>query len=80
MKLSTSTPAALIPAEGVKLETLLDDYERSMLAEALRLSGGIKKDAARLVGVSFRSFRYRLEKLEMDNAYWKLRRPESSAL
>jgi len=71
---------ALIPAEGVKLETLLDDYERSLLAEALRLSGGIKKDAARLVGVSFRSFRYRIEKLEMDNSYWKLRRPESSAL
>ena len=25
-------------------------------------------------------FRYRIEKLEMDNSYWKLRRPELPAL
>jgi two-component system response regulator PilR (NtrC family) len=55
-----------IPPEGVKLENLVDDYERSLLREALRISSGVKKHAAKLLGISFRSFRYRLEKLDMD--------------
>ena len=56
-----------ITPEGVKLEQLVDDYERSLLAEALTLSGGVKKKAARLLGISFRSFRYRLEKLGIED-------------
>jgi len=55
-----------IPPEGVKLEALVDDYERKLLGEALRESGGVKKQAARLLGISFRSFRYRLEKLGLE--------------
>ena len=55
-----------IPPEGVKLEALVDEYERSLLGEALREAGGVKKQAARLLGISFRSFRYRLEKLGLD--------------
>ena len=38
------------------------------LHEALRIAGGVKKRAAQLVGVSFRSFRYRLEKLGLDES------------
>jgi two-component system response regulator PilR (NtrC family) len=56
----------VIPETGVKLEGLVDDYERSLLREALRKSDGVKKHAARLLGISFRSFRYRLEKLGLD--------------
>jgi len=56
----------VIPEEGVKLEALVDEYERSLLREALRKTGGVKKHAARLLGISFRSFRYRLEKLELE--------------
>jgi len=55
-----------IPDEGVQLDALVADYERGLLREALRRSGGVKKRAARLLGVSFRSFRYRLEKLGLD--------------
>ena len=58
---------AQIDADGVDLEALLADYERSLLSEALELSGGVKKKAARLLGVSFRSFRYRLEKLGLED-------------
>jgi two-component system response regulator PilR (NtrC family) len=58
--------APLIPPEGVKLESLVDEYERKLLGEALRESGGVKKRAARLLGISFRSFRYRLEKLGLE--------------
>ena len=57
-----------IPPEGVKLESLVDAYERRLLSEALRESGGVKKKAARLLGISFRSFRYRLEKLGLEAA------------
>jgi two-component system response regulator PilR (NtrC family) len=62
-KLSTQ-----IPPEGVDLEVLLADYERVLLRQALRMSDGVKKRAAQLLRVSFRSFRYRLEKLELDES------------
>ena len=56
----------VLPPAGVQLDDLLADYERSLIAEALRRTRGVKKRAARLLGVSFRSFRYRLDKLGMD--------------
>jgi two-component system response regulator PilR (NtrC family) len=59
---------ALIPEEGVSLEALVSDYERSLLREALSITKGVKKKAARLLGVSFRSFRYRLEKLGIEDS------------
>ena len=55
-------------AAGVDLEELLARYERSLLLEALELASGVKKRAAKLLGVSFRSFRYRLEKLSVGEA------------
>lgn len=58
--------APSVTAEGVDLESLVADYERSLLEEALVQSKGVKKQAARLLGISFRSFRYRLEKLGVD--------------
>jgi two-component system response regulator PilR (NtrC family) len=61
-----SRPTPRITDEGVDLEGLVADYERSLLREALQMSGGVKKKAARLLGVSFRSFRYRLEKLGIE--------------
>ena len=59
--------APRISEEGVDLESLVADYERSLLEEALVQSGGVKKQAARLLGISFRSFRYRLEKLGIED-------------
>ena len=56
-----------IPQEGVDLEALMNDYESGLLLEALRISKGVKKRAARLLGISFRSFRYRLEKLGLEH-------------
>jgi two-component system response regulator PilR (NtrC family) len=60
-------PAARIPREGVDLDRMMADYERSLILEALRPAGGVKKKAARLLGISFRSLRYRLEKLGLDD-------------
>ncbi len=59
--------AARISSTGVDLEKLVADYERTLLHEALRATGGVKKRAARLLGISFRSFRYRLEKLGIED-------------
>jgi two-component system response regulator PilR (NtrC family) len=58
--------ARRLPEQGADLERLVSDYERGLLLEALERSGGVKKRAAQLLGVSFRSFRYRLEKLGLD--------------
>jgi len=63
---SSRGPSARIPDEGIDLEATVNEFERTLLTEALRMTGGIKKKAAQLVGVSFRSFRYRLEKLGLD--------------
>ena len=48
------------------LDAIMADYEREWLTEALGIAGGVKKNAARLLGISFRSFRYRYEKLGLD--------------
>jgi two-component system response regulator PilR (NtrC family) len=56
-----------IPDEGMFLETLLENLERQYLLMALEKTGGAKKKAAELLGMSFRSFRYRLTKLGMDD-------------
>ena len=52
---------AALPA-GFSLERFLDDAERRYLVTALQLSEGVKTRAAELLGLSFRSFRYRLAK------------------
>jgi two-component system response regulator PilR (NtrC family) len=55
------------PPPGSNLDEILANYERGLLADALQRAGGVKKRAARLLGISFRSFRYRLEKLGLDD-------------
>jgi two-component system, NtrC family, response regulator PilR len=60
--------AVTIPEAGVDLDALMGDFERSLLLEALRQSGGVKKRAAQRLGISFRSFRYRLEKLGLEES------------
>ncbi|MHB8876191.1 MAG: sigma-54-dependent transcriptional regulator [Myxococcaceae bacterium] len=47
---------------GFSLERYLDSAERRYLLEALRRSEGVKTRAAELLGLTFRSFRYRLAK------------------
>jgi two-component system response regulator PilR (NtrC family) len=51
-----------IPAEGLNMEELLENAERTLLRKALEKSGGVKTEAAKLLGLSFRSFRHRLRK------------------
>jgi two-component system response regulator PilR (NtrC family) len=53
-------------ARGVSLDTILEEIERAYLKKALECSSGNKNRAAELLGMSFRSFRYRLDKLNLE--------------
>ncbi len=53
-----------VPKEGIELEAVLNAVEHQYLQEALALTEGNKTEAARLLGLTFRSFRYRLARLE----------------
>ncbi|MCH2171184.1 sigma-54 dependent transcriptional regulator [Myxococcota bacterium] len=64
---SLATTEFKIPSEGVDLTRMIEEFEGRLLREALRNSGGVKKRAARMLGISFRSFRYRLEKLGIES-------------
>ena len=48
---------------GAPLQDYLDRVERHVIEEALEKSGGNRTAAARALGVTFRSLRYRLERL-----------------
>ena len=55
-----------IPHDGIDLNHTLDNVERDLINRALGITGGNRSQAARLLGISFRSLRYRLVKLGMD--------------
>jgi two-component system, NtrC family, response regulator PilR len=61
-----SVPRGAPARSGANLDELVSSYERGLLLDALQQSGGVKKRAAQRLGISFRSFRYRLEKLGID--------------
>ncbi len=60
----TASPEGPAPelAESFSLERYLDDAERQYLLRALQKADGVKTRAASLLGLTFRSFRYRLAK------------------
>ena len=51
-----------IPNEGIDMEKMVEELERTLLLKALDKTKGIKKKAAELLHINFRSMRYRLEK------------------
>ncbi len=50
---------------GFDLEQHVQGIEREYITEALRRSNGVKKNAAELLGLSFRQFRYLLKKYDV---------------
>jgi two-component system, NtrC family, response regulator PilR len=55
-------PALEMPTPGFDLEGTLDDLEYRYIQMALERTGGIQTAAAELLGISFRQFRYKLQK------------------
>jgi two-component system response regulator PilR (NtrC family) len=53
-------------SRGVALDAILEEIERAYLKKALDCSSGNKNKAAELLDISFRSLRYRLDKLGIE--------------
>lgn len=64
-RLGAGSNVIALPAEGIDLEQTLASVERSLIRQALDRSKGIRTHAATVLGLSFRSLRYRLQKLGM---------------
>jgi two-component system response regulator PilR (NtrC family) len=56
------TVSLTLPQEGIDLDNVLGHLEQNLLQQALDRTRGAKQKAAELLGISFRSFRYRLAK------------------
>jgi two-component system response regulator PilR (NtrC family) len=56
-----------LPNEGLNLDDVLNEAERRLLLAALERTGGVRKRAAELLGLTFRSLRYRLQKQGLAN-------------
>jgi two-component system response regulator PilR (NtrC family) len=50
---------------GIDIDAIIGDIEKRYLLKALEKSGGVKKEAAKLLNLSFRSFRHRLSKYKI---------------
>jgi len=48
--------------EGINIDKVIGDIEKRYLLQALEKAGGVKTEAAKLLNLSFRSFRHRLHK------------------
>jgi two-component system response regulator PilR (NtrC family) len=57
-----AAPLAELPEGGMDLQAHLDAIERRILEQALQRAGGVKTEAARILSLTFRSLRYRLDK------------------
>jgi len=54
-----------IGEDGVDLEKVMGQIEKELLIKSIHAAGGVKKRAAKLLHISFRSMRYRIEKYNL---------------
>jgi two-component system response regulator PilR (NtrC family) len=54
-----------LPDQGIDLEGTLDDLERRYLQRALDKTGGVQTKAAELLRMTFRQFRYKVQKHQL---------------
>ena len=53
--------------DGVSLDDILVTIEKAYIEKALDITKGNKNQAADLLGISYRSFRHRIGKYEVEN-------------
>jgi two-component system response regulator PilR (NtrC family) len=66
VELHDSAPAEADKQDDQSLDTYMEEIEKRMLEEALRNARYNKTRAAELLGISFRSFRYKLKKFGIE--------------
>ncbi|MCB0421553.1 MAG: sigma-54-dependent Fis family transcriptional regulator [Bdellovibrionales bacterium] len=54
-----------ITEEGIDLDKVMGQIEKELLIKAIHASDGVKKRAAKLLSITFRSMRYRVEKYNL---------------
>jgi two-component system response regulator PilR (NtrC family) len=54
-----------ITEEGVDLDKIVGQIEKELIVKAIHVAGGTKKRAAKLLNITFRSMRYRVEKYNL---------------
>ncbi len=57
-----SADGITLPREGLDLEAYLDEVRAQLMTQALERTSGVQTQAAELLGMSFRSFRYYAKK------------------
>ena len=64
---AAQTPAELVDSDGVphSLPDYLDQLEREAIRKALEKTGQNRTAAAKLLGITFRALRYRMQRLEL---------------
>lgn len=63
-KMASSNEIEVGP-EGLDLDKVMGQIEKELLIKAIHTAGGVKKKAAKLLHISFRSMRYRIEKYNL---------------
>lgn len=61
-----SAEAVSVPQDGVDFEKIMAETEKAYLLKALEKTNGVKTEAAKLLNLSFRSFRHKLKKFGID--------------
>ncbi|AKV02162.1 Response regulator of zinc sigma-54-dependent two-component system [Labilithrix luteola] len=56
-----------LPEDGCNLDDVLGELERRLILQALDRSGGVRTSAAKTLGVTLRSLRYRMQKHAMQD-------------
>jgi two-component system response regulator PilR (NtrC family) len=59
---STKDSVMVLPADGVNIDDVLERVERALIEQALERTEGNRTEAAKVLEISFRSMRYRLQK------------------
>ena len=66
-----------LPADGLDLEAYLEEIRRQLMRDALDRSRGVQTQAAELLGISFRSFRYYAKKMGLTGSPTEDEEPEA---
>lgn len=61
-------PQMEIADEPISDSFSLEDTERNAIIRALKQSGGVQKEAAKLLGISRRAIHYKIKKYEIDSS------------